>query len=133
VADPWKVVFTPEAQRWFNSLDKESAHAIGVSIREVQRRGPVVGEPYVKRIVSSRHHNMKEFRSIGGNQRALFAFDRNRQAVVFLGGDKTNNWKGWYKEHVPRADRLYDLHLRDHGGEGPSATRGGKNTGPRGR
>jgi hypothetical protein len=72
----------------------------------------------VDSIKGSRHHNMKELRSIGGNLRALLAFDPNRRAVVLLGGDKTGDWKGWYERNVPLADKLYDRHLRALGKEG---------------
>ena len=34
--------------------------------------------------------------------RALFAFDPRRRAVMLLGGDKTNDWKGWYVRNIPR-------------------------------
>lgn len=58
---------------------------------------------------------MKELRSVGRHLRALFAFDPRRHAVVLLGGDKKNDWQGWYKRNVPLADKLYDRHLRSLG------------------
>jgi hypothetical protein len=60
---------------------------------------------------------MKELRSIGGHLRALFAFDPRRRAIVLLGGDKTNDWSGWYERNVPLADDIYDEHLRSLGKE----------------
>ena len=62
-------------------------------------------------VKGSRHHNMKELRSIGGHLRMLFAFDPERTALVLLGGDKKGNWAGWYKTNIPIADDLYDEHL----------------------
>lgn len=53
---------------------------------------------------------MKELRSVGGNLRALFAFDPRHQAIILLGGDKTD-WRGWYEQNIPRADDLYDDYL----------------------
>ena len=64
-------------------------------------------------IRGSRHANMKELRSVGGNLRALFAFDPRRQAIILLGGDKTGNWRGWYEQNIPRADDLYDDYLKE--------------------
>jgi hypothetical protein len=55
---------------------------------------------------------MNELRSIGGHLRALFAFDPARTAIVLLGGDKTNDWTGWYERNTPRADAIYDEHLK---------------------
>ena len=43
--------------------------------------------------------------------RVLYAFDPRRYAVLLLGGDKTGKER-WYKENVPKADRLYDEHLK---------------------
>lgn len=54
---------------------------------------------------------MKELISFGGNLRALFAFDPLREAIILLGGDKTDEWDGWYTQNVPLADELYDDYL----------------------
>ena len=54
---------------------------------------------------------MKELIAFGGNLRALFAFDPKRQALILLGGDKTDDWEGWYERSVPLADDLYDDYL----------------------
>jgi hypothetical protein len=67
----------------------------------------------VDTIKGSRHHNMKELRSVGGHLRALFCFDPLRRAIVLLGGDKRNDWTGWYERNIPTADALYDEYL-DH-------------------
>jgi hypothetical protein len=56
---------------------------------------------------------MKELRSFGGNLRALFIFDPKRRAIVLLGGDKTDDWTGWYGRNIPIADDRYDLHLKE--------------------
>ncbi|MDQ6776003.1 MAG: type II toxin-antitoxin system RelE/ParE family toxin [Actinomycetota bacterium] len=96
---------------------------IRTAIERLKEGGPSLGRPSVDSIKRSRHHNMKELRSAGGNLRALFTFDPQRRAVVLVGGDKTGDWKGWYKRNIPRADRLYDRHLRNLGKEGPCPTR----------
>ena len=54
---------------------------------------------------------MKELRSVGGHLRALFCFDPVRNAIVLIGGDKTDDWTGWYERTIPRADDLYDDYL----------------------
>jgi hypothetical protein len=60
---------------------------------------------------------MKELRSLGGHLRALFAFDRNRTAVVLVGGDKQGQWDRWYKVSVPIADERLARHQRQTGQE----------------
>jgi hypothetical protein len=39
----------------------------------------------VKLIKGSRHHNMKELRSVGGQLRVLFAFDPHRRGILLVG------------------------------------------------
>ncbi len=119
----WEVAFTAEAERWFLGLRPEDANRVAASFDELERRGPALGRPFVDSIKGSRHRNMKELRSVGGQLRALFAFDPNRHAIVLLGGDKAGDWNGWYARNIPRADRLYDEHLRHIGMERPSLQR----------
>jgi hypothetical protein len=114
---PWEVLFTKEAQAWYLGLPEPSAGRIAVSFDALTARGPVTGRPFVGHIVGSRHHHMKEARSIGEHQRALFAFDARRQAIVLVGGDKQGNWKAWYRSNIPRADRQYAEHQRGLGKE----------------
>ena len=40
----------------------------------------------------------------------LFAFDKQRRAILLVGGDKSEDWKGWYKVNVPIADERFDEH-----------------------
>jgi hypothetical protein len=61
---------------------------------------------------------MKELRSVGGNLRALFCFGPRRTAIALLGGDKTNDWAGWYVRNIPLADELYDEYLDEIRKEG---------------
>jgi hypothetical protein len=112
-------VLTEEAERWYMRLSNDDAARVAASLDELGRRGPMLGRPFVDSVKASRHHNMKEVRSVGGHLRALFAFDPRRNAVVLLGGDKTGDWKGWYRSNVPLADKLYDRHLRSLGKDGP--------------
>jgi hypothetical protein len=131
MSERWEVEFTPEAERWFMQLGARDAERVAAAFDQLERRGPQLGRPAVDSVKGSRHHNLKELRSVGGHLRALFAFDPRRHAVVLLGGDKTNDWKGWYAQSIPRADRLYAQHLRDIGGRAswPGQSRGGPSAG----
>jgi hypothetical protein len=77
--------------------------------------GPALGRPAVDTVKGSRHKNMKELRAFGGTIRALFAFDPRRRATVLIGGDKRDDWKGWYERNIPVADGLFDRHLVEIG------------------
>lgn len=41
----------------------------------------------------------------------LYAFDPRRVSILLLGGNKTGDDR-WYEVNVPKADNLYDEHLR---------------------
>lgn len=41
----------------------------------------------------------------------LYAFDPRRVAILLIAGDKTGDNR-WYQVFVPRADDLYDEHLK---------------------
>jgi hypothetical protein len=119
----WEIEFTPQAEQWFMGLSAHDADQIAASFDHLERKGPALPRPRAASITGSRHHNMKELRSVGGHLRALFVFDPRRRAIVLLGGDKTNDWKGWYKRNIPIADKLYDNHLRALGKERAWPTR----------
>lgn len=85
------------------------------AIELLEEQGPHLGRPIVDTVVNSRHKNMKELRpgSSGRSElRVLFAFDTERQAILLVAGDKAGNWSRWYKKNIPRADDLFDDHLR---------------------
>ena len=123
---PWDVELTPEAERWYMRLDQRDANRIAAAIDKLEERGPGLGRPFVDSVKRSRYHNMKELRSRGGHLRALFAFDPRRTAIVLVGGDKTDNWQGWYARNVARADQLYARHLKEIGWVNRGASRGGR-------
>jgi hypothetical protein len=125
-----RVGFTKEAKKWYLALEPEDKVRVNASINRLQHTGPTLGRPTVDRVKGSRHHRMKELRSTGGHLRVLFAFDHRRHAVLLVGGDKTNNWQDWYRENIPKADRLLDRHLRGNGGEGPWRNGGRRSDGP---
>lgn len=60
--------------------------------------GPTLGRPLVDTVVGSRHANMKELPpgSTGFTEiRLLFAFDLDRHAILLVGGDTSDDWRGW--------------------------------------
>ena len=131
----WEVEFTPEAERWFKGLGAKDSDRIAAAIEELREHGPHLRRPGAGWIRGSRHHNMKELRSFGGHLRMLFAFDPRRRGVLLLGGDKTNDWKGWYVRNIPVADKLYERHLRSigNGEPWPGRTRIGERSADRDR
>ena len=86
----------------------------------LEERGPQRGRPLVDTVNDSRHKNMKELRpgSSGRSElRILFAFDPERKGILLVAGDKSGNWKKWYKINIPIADARFDEHLTKQKGE----------------
>ena len=75
--------------------------------------GPALGYPQSTGIKDSKFRPMRELRiqHEGRPYRVLYAFDPNRVALLLLGGDKTGNDR-WYEKMVPKADAIYEEHLR---------------------
>ena len=112
-ASSWSVDFHPACEVWADSLVQADAEALLAAIRVLRDAGPTLGRPLVDAVVSSRHSNMKELRpgSTGRTEvRVLFAFDGKRQAILLVGGDKSDDWRGWYRINVPIADDRFDEH-----------------------
>jgi hypothetical protein len=105
----YDVYFTAVAEDWLMRLSDDDYDSIMARIELLEQYGPGLGRPVVDSIHGSRHANMKELRA--GSMRALFAFDPLRQAIVLVGGDKRDDWTGWYERNIPIADDLLDAHL----------------------
>jgi hypothetical protein len=102
----WSVEFHPACEQWADAFDQAEAEALLTAIRILREQGPTLGRPLADTVKGSRHNNMKELRpgSTGRTElRVLFAFDLARAAVLLIGGDKSDDWTGWYKEeHLRR-------------------------------
>ncbi|GAB3127424.1 type II toxin-antitoxin system RelE/ParE family toxin [Glaciibacter psychrotolerans] len=106
-------------ETWLDSLDQDSYEQVIAALELLEERGPQLGRPIVDSVTASRHNNMKELRpgSSGRSElRVLFAFDSARNAILLVAGDKSGNWKKWYKLNIPIADRRFDEHLGRLGG-----------------
>ena len=108
----WCVEYTDEFGNWWNGLDEMEQVDVDVCVELLELHGPTLPFPYSSGVNGSRHDHMRELRvqHKGEPYRILYAFDPRRCAVLLLGGNKTGN-KRWYDEFVPKADRLYDIHL----------------------
>ena len=115
----WQVDIAPIVA-WLRALDDDSREQVVAAVELLEEHGPQLGRPLVDTVSGSRHRRMKELRpgSSGRSElRILFAFDPARQAVLLVAGDKSGNWKSWYRKNIPLADDLFDDHLRMLEGE----------------
>lgn len=115
----WEVEFTDQFEQWWLTLTQDQQEALDDRVMLLAETGPGLKRPVVGDIKTSRHPNMKELRaSQGGALRVLFAFDPRRHAILLIGGDKSGQWKQWYRTAIPEADDLYDVHLAELADEG---------------
>ena len=80
----------------------------------LEREGPSLGRPHADTLTGSKHANMKEQRVSAGDGvwRIAFAFDPDRQAILLVGGDKSDgSEKRFYKSLIAKADRRFGAHL----------------------
>lgn len=114
------IVDTSLIDGWLDDLDDNSTEQILAALEILRDIGPALGRPLVDTITGSRHKNMKELRpgSHGTSElRVLFAFDPERKAIMLVAGNKTGNWKKWYRQNIPIADNLFDQHKQSLKGE----------------
>jgi len=115
VTGPWDILETTEYAAWFAGLTEKQQKAVLMRLQSLSEAGPALGRPYADSLRGSRHRGLKELRvSSGGHLRVLFIFDPHRRCVLLLGGDKAQDskWNDWYREAIPRAEALYEQHLR---------------------
>lgn len=110
----WDVEFTDEFELWWNSLTADEQDSVAFGVGLLQAKGPMLARPYADTVYQSAYVNMKELRiqHEGRPYRVLFVFDPRRVGMLLIGGDKTGN-PDWYKEYVPKADKIYAQHLRE--------------------
>lgn len=115
----WDVEYTDEFGDWWRGLSEAEQESLTASVRLLEERGPNLGFPHGSGVIGSKHGHMRELRTQheGRPYRTLYAFDPRRSAILLVGGDKTGDDR-WYAVQVPKADRLYDEHLKQLRKEG---------------
>jgi len=115
-AVPSEVEYADEFGSWWEQLDDGEQDSVDRVIRLLEQLGPTLGFPHSSQVHGSRHGHMRELRvqHQGRPLRILYAFDPRRTAILLLGGDKIGDDR-WYERSVPRADAVYDQHLKEIG------------------
>ena len=71
-----------------------------------------MGRPAVDTLNGSRYPNMKELRAAGSPFRLLFAFDKQRNAIMLAGGSKASHAQRAYRDLTALADKRFARHLQ---------------------
>ena len=113
----FEVEFTDEFEEWWDALSESEQDSCNVAVNMLILRGPELGRPAADTLKGSAFPNLKELRvqHAGKPYRIFFAFDPRRTAILLLGGIKVD--ASFYKDHLPRAERLYAQHLASLKGE----------------
>ena len=106
------IEYTDEFEMWWNGLTAGEQDDVRFVVRLLEERGTRLGAPYSSKVKGSRHGRMRELRVQSGGRpiRIFYAFDPRRTAILPIGGRKLEQDR-FYREHVRRADTVYDHHL----------------------
>lgn len=115
----WEIEYTDEFEAWWCSLSEPEQDDTAAAVQLLGEKGPALPFPFSSGIAGSKHGHMRELRiqHAGDPYRVLYAFDPRRCAILLIGGNKAGNDR-WYDEFVPRADAIYDTHIKELKKEG---------------
>lgn len=110
----WDVSQTAVFEEWWSELSEQEQDDVTAIVELLEEKGPSLPFPHSSGVGDSRHSHMRELRiqSHGDPLRVFYAFDPTRSAILLIGGNKTGKEKRFYKTMIPKADALYDEHLK---------------------
>jgi hypothetical protein len=110
----YEIEFSDEFETWWDSLTVAEQISVDYSVTLLEHVGVDLKRPFADTLHGSVFRNLRELRCQheGRPYRVLYAFDPRRKAYLLIGGDKTGNAR-WYEEFIPRAERIYEQHLRE--------------------
>jgi hypothetical protein len=108
-----EVEFTDEFNEWWESLDEAEQESVATCVILLEERGTSLPYPYSSALEGSKYGNMRELRiqHKGDPYRVLYAFDPRRIAILLIGGNKGGDDR-WYERLIPKADKIYEEHVR---------------------
>jgi hypothetical protein len=114
----WEIEFTDEFGEWWDGLTGDAQEDVNAGVVALREFGPALTRPLADTVKGSKFYNMRELRVQHGGKplRILYAFDPRRIGILLLGGDKTGNSR-WYEEYIPKADALFEQHLKEIEGQ----------------
>ena len=108
----WNAYFHPKFEAEFEKLSAEVQDELFAMLVPLRKHGPILGRPEVDTLKGSQFANMKElrFRADGGVWRVAFAFDRKRDAILLVAGDKSGGSETtFYRRLIKRISDLRSI------------------------
>ena len=109
-----EVVGTDEFSEWYQkTLSEQDAEAVTRTVETLASVGLALGHPLSSQIKGSKYA-IRELRiqSQGNPIRVFYAFDKKRQAVLIIGGDKTGDDR-FYETFIPIAERIWEEYMAE--------------------
>ena len=122
-----EVEVTDEFKSWWRGLTEKEQDDVTEVVEALEEHGADLPGQYSSSVRSSRHGHMRELRVQSGGRpiRIFYAFDPRRTAILLTGGRKSGHEQRFYRDHVRRADTIYDQYIRELRGEGLIEPEGG--------
>ena len=97
------------------TITEQEQDDVTAIVELLEEHGAHLPYPYSSGIEGSKYSHMRELRiqSHGDPIRVFYAFDPRRVAILLIGGIKTGKEKRFYKDYIPKADKLYEQHLKE--------------------
>ena len=109
-----EVIVTADFEHWWDGLAIEEQKSVAVVVAMLEERGVTLPFPYSSGITGSIKLRELRVQHAGKPYRVLYAFDPKRNAVLLLGGNKTGDDR-CYEAHVPKAEKLFMVYLKESG------------------
>lgn len=106
-----EVFCTNEFKAWFKSLDVHDRDSVEYVVELLEDTGIGLGFPYSSAIKECKHA-LRELRPKQGRSplRVIYAFDPKRDAVLIIGGDKSDDQK-FYERIIGKSERIFEQYL----------------------
>ncbi len=103
-----------EFGEWFDSLSEDEPADVLDVARKLEVKGVALGFPHCS-AVEGAGEPLRELRPRQGRSplRPFYAFDRRRDAVLIIGGNKAGDAR-FYRRLIPVAERIWREYLAEH-------------------
>jgi hypothetical protein len=110
-----EIVVTDEFKSWYLALGDEDGEIVVYLASLLEQKGIALGTPYSSALRGTRFP-FRELRSKshGRALRIIYAYDKKRDAVLIIGGDKHGNPR-FYREIIPQAESIWKAYLKEQG------------------